>query len=215
MHARPRPGGTARSAARLLPVPRTADWRARQMAMDLAWHGAPATRNSGLHPCDSQNLQFRCLKQCTQLLGGNPPEHRFYVQYLPTGQGDLNDRRARHAACDCIHSAQSLLADNQDTLADEADAHAPRAAHQRTAVCAGAQRAAAGAALEAQATLSGSSTVCGQARSTTTRGHSRRGARELSGTRSRCSFRRRSRRPTPAARSGGAATYGRGYLAEH
>jgi hypothetical protein len=70
-----------------------------------------------------------------------------------------------HSARNCIHSAQSLLADNQDTLADEEDAHATRAAHRRTAVCAGAQRAAAAAALEAQATLPvpGSSTSCGQA----------------------------------------------------
>jgi hypothetical protein len=53
------------------------------------------------------------------------------------------------------------------------------AAHRRTAVCAGAQRAAAAAALEAQATLPGSSTSCGQARSTTTRGRRRRSSREL------------------------------------
>jgi hypothetical protein len=57
---------------------------------------------------------------------------------------------------------RSILPDNQETLADEADAHATRAANRRTAVCAGAQRAAAAAALEAQATLPGSSTSCGQ-----------------------------------------------------
>jgi hypothetical protein len=74
----------------------------------------------------------------------------------------------------------------------------PLTAHRRTAFCAGAQRAAAAAALEVQATLPGSSTSCGQARSTTARGRSRRSARELSDTRSRCSFRRRSRRPTPS-----------------
>jgi hypothetical protein len=109
-----------------------------------------------------------------------------------------------------MHSAQSVLADNQGNFADEADAHATSAAHRRTAVCAGAQRAAAAAALEAQATLPGSSCSCGQARSTTTRGCSRRSAHELSGTRSRCSFRRRSRRSTPAARSGGTAAYNMG-----
>jgi hypothetical protein len=75
------------------------------------------------------------------------------------GQGDLNDRRAQHAACNCIHSAQSVFwLTTRATLADEADAHATGAAHRRTAVCAGAQkRAAAAAALEAQATLPGSS----------------------------------------------------------
>jgi hypothetical protein len=109
-----------------------------------------------------------------------------------TGQGHLNDVdcRAQHAAFK-MHPAQSVLADNQITLADEADSHAHRAAHRRTTFCAGARRAAAAAALEAQATMPGSSTSCGQARSTTTRGRRRRSARELSGTRSRCSFRRR------------------------
>jgi hypothetical protein len=38
------------------------------------------------------------------------------------------------------------------TVYSEADAHATHAAHRRTAVCAGAKRAAAAAALEAQAT---------------------------------------------------------------
>jgi hypothetical protein len=75
-----------------------------------------------------------------------------------------------------MHSAQSVLVDNQDTLADEADAHVRRFAHRRTVICAGAQRAAAAAALEAQAKLPGSSTSYGQARSTTTRGRSGRSA---------------------------------------
>jgi hypothetical protein len=67
----------------------------------------------------------------------------------------------RHATRN-MHSAQSVLGDNQDSPADEADARATRAAHRRSAVCAGAQRAAAAAALEAQATLPGSSTSCSQ-----------------------------------------------------
>jgi hypothetical protein len=121
-------------------------------------------------------------------------------------------RRSERSSCSTCRMQwlprKSLLADNQDTLTDEAGAHATRAAHRRTTVCAGAQRAAAAAALKAQATLPGSSTSCGQARSTTTRRRSRRSARELSGTSGRCSFRRRSRRPTPAARSGVSAAYG-------
>jgi hypothetical protein len=106
----------------------------------------------------------------------------------PSASLARRSRRSERSSCSTCRmqnaSAQSVLANSQITLAYEADARATRAAHRRTAVCAGAQRAAAAAALEAQATLPS----CGQARSTTTRGRSRRSARELSGTRSRCSF---------------------------
>ena len=73
-----------------------------------------------------------------------------------------------------------VLADNQDTLGDEVDARAFRAARRRSAACARAQKAAAAAARKAQATLPGSSSSSSQARSTITCTRSRRSACELS-----------------------------------